>query len=94
MNMLGANGQLFGWSEATWLWLDQAGILVGDVMLVLTIAGGLWAWFSRDTLRRWFMANRFPAVGDTDENNETWSALVFTVSHSVVPCWVLERKRP
>jgi len=30
---------LFGWSDTTWLSLDQVGILFGDFMLTVTIAG-------------------------------------------------------
>jgi hypothetical protein len=90
MNLLGDNGQLFGWSEATWRLLDQAGILIGYAMLLLPIA----AWIGRNRIRDWLRRNRFPRVGGESGADTRWDALVFTVSRFEVPAWVLERHPP
>ncbi len=86
--------QLFNWSEQTWLYLDQAGILGGDIMLGLSIVGGAWAWMRRERIRRWFTRNRFPSVGGDAEPEQKWDALVFTVSRPEVPQWVFETLKP
>jgi len=86
---------IFDWSDQTWLCLDQAGILTGDVLMLITIAGALWAWLKREDMRRWFSRNRFPDVGGSFDDDETdWDGIVFTVSHSSVPEWVMKRCKP
>jgi hypothetical protein len=93
--MMGDNGQLFGWSEQAWLMLDQAGILLGNLTLLVSIIGAGWAWLRRESIRRWFTRNRFPEVGGTAEADAEWGALVFTVSmNEQVPRWVLQTLRP
>lgn len=94
MEIIGANGQLFGWSESTWLWLDQGGIIAGDVMITLTMVGGIWAWMSRESIHRWFRTNRFPSVGGLTDEPAQWDALIFTVSRPEVPEWVIQQTSP
>lgn len=91
---LGANGQLFGWSESTWLWLDQFGILLGDITLIIGVLGGIWAFTQRDRIRRWLRLNRFPLSGRETDPEETWDALIFTVSRDDIPQWVIDCKQP
>ncbi len=94
MNWIGQNQQLFGWSETTWLWLDQAGIIVGDIMLLLGIFGSIWAWLRRDSIRQWLRLNRFPINSETVDENDHWDAIIFTVSQHHAPQWVMNSKRP
>lgn len=94
MTLIGANGQLFGWAESTWLWLDQIGILGGDIMLVITVLGGIWAIINRNRIRAWLRRYRFPVAGDQAGSGETWDALIFTVSRADLPQWVIEQKTP
>jgi len=84
---------LFGWSDTTWLALDQIGILVGNLMLAATILGAAVGYFNRDRLRRWLTPNRFPTVG-ADMAGRQWSGIVFTVSKTEVPLWVIEQLKP
>jgi len=86
--------QLFGLSEQTWLYLDQFGILFGDLMLLVAIPGGLLAFFKRDAIRRWLWRNRFPKVGDLDGSQKDWDALLFTVSNPILPEWVIDCVEP
>jgi len=92
--LIGPNGQLFGWAESTWLWLDQIGILLGDIMLVVGIIGGIIAFVKRDSIRRWFTRNRFPVSGEELAEDERWDALLFTVSKADLPRWVMAQKKP
>ncbi len=92
--LLGTNGQLFGWSESTWLWLDQFGILLGDITLIIGVLGGIWAFAQRDRIRRWLRLNRFPLSGRETDPDETWDALIFTVSRAEIPQWVIDCKQP
>ncbi len=94
MSLIGANGQLFGWSEQAWLILDQLGILLGNLMFGVSVVGAAWAWFSRDKLRRWFQANRFPDPREITEEEQCWQALLFTVSRAEVPEWLIRRQQP
>lgn len=94
MSLVGANGQLFGWAASTWLWLDQFGILAGDLMICLSLAGVVWAWLRRDAIRRWFVTNRFPVVGEEAADEGRWDAILFTISRPEVPVWVLRQQRP
>ncbi len=93
--MIGDNGQLFGWSEQTWLWLGQLGTLSGNLMVVLSFTGAVYAWLRRDAIRLWFRTNRFPqAGGQTDASSEQWQGIVFTVSRPDVSSWVMSRIKP
>jgi hypothetical protein len=92
--LTGDNGQLFGWSQATWDLLDQAGILLGVALPTLTLLLGVLAWIKRDRLRAWLRRNRFPAVGGLVRKDARWTAILFTVSRKEVPTWVMQRTRP
>ncbi len=92
--LTGANGQLFGWQAHTWALLDQVSILLGLAMLLISLTGLVWAALSRDRIRRWLQRYRFPVAGSEAGEEETWDALVFTVSRSELPCWVMQQKRP
>lgn len=85
---------LFGWSEATWLFIDQIGILLGVAMGATWFFGILWAVFKPDTLRRWFTLNRFPNVGAELDDEQYRDAIAFTVSHKELPLWVIRSSRP
>lgn len=85
--------QALGWSEQTWLYLDQFGILMGDIMLLVSIGVGAVGWLRRDTIRNWFSKNRFPNIGGSPEDLN-WQGLIFTVSKEHLPCWVIEQIRP
>lgn len=84
---------LFGWSDGVWQTLDQFGILLGDFMLTSTLILGIVGFMRRNDIRRWLTRNRFPEVGGTPENTH-WEGLVFTVSKTETPRWVLEKVRP
>ncbi len=93
--MIGDNGQLFGWADSTWLWLDQAGILVGDLLMLITIGGSLLAFFKRDRIRQWLRGNRFPHIGsELEKVAGRWDGLAFTVSREEVPLWVMGQVKP
>ena len=94
MYFTGANGQLFGWAESTWLWLDQFGILLGDITLVVGVPSAIWAFFHRDAIRRWLALDRFPLSGREADDNAQWDALVFTVSRPELPEWVVKQRKP
>lgn len=87
------NQQLFGWSEQTWLMLDQIGILAGDIMLTLSVTAAIVGWLKRDYIRRWFGRNRFPHIGGRPEGGE-WRSLLFTVSREDLPRWVIQQLEP
>lgn len=90
----GALSPLFGWSEQTWLILDQVGILGAAVTVVLSWTGVALAWFKKDSIRRWLTSNRFPTVGGSPHDVNPWHGLIFTVSREEVPRWVMETIRP
>ncbi len=85
---------LFGMSEETWLLLDRLGILAGNLTFLFALGGGLWGFFKRESIRRWFALNRFPNVGAELSGERQWDALAFTVSHKELPLWVIEACRP
>lgn len=85
---------LFGWTEQTWLLVDQVGILVGNLVGFASIGLAVVGFLSRERLRRWFTRNHFPSVGRTDPGERQWDALVFTVSRTELPLWVAERHSP
>ncbi|MGR9046362.1 MAG: hypothetical protein ACU83N_13800 [Gammaproteobacteria bacterium] len=85
--------QLFGWSEQTWLLLDQFGILAGNVMLLISWFVFVVGWIKKDSIRHWLTRNRFPHIGGKPEGL-TWQAVIFTVSRYELPCWVIEQLQP
>ncbi len=93
--MIGDNGLLFGWSESTWLWLDQAGILMGNVMVLLSILGLIAGLVKRESIHRWLRTNRFAHVGEQVEHLAgRYKAVLFTVSNPATPLRVMERIKP
>jgi len=93
MSLIGDNGQLFGWSESTWLWLDQAGILAGDLLMVFSVAMGFVAWAHRERLRRWFRQG-LPLSDVEAGADDSWDALIFTVSRGELPELLIEGRKP
>lgn len=87
-------GNLFGWSDGVWLFLDQLGILFGDALLLLTYTGIIVGFLKRDRIRRWFTRNCFPEVGVHGIEGMAWDGIVFTVSHRETPYWVMKQLRP
>lgn len=86
---------LFGWSDAVWRLLDQAGILAGDLLMVTSVVAAIAGWLKRDQIRRWFRRNAFPDVGDELlPGDADWDGLVFTVSREDVPRWVMNQSHP
>ncbi|HFQ91602.1 MAG TPA: hypothetical protein ENK29_01840, partial [Chromatiales bacterium] len=93
--MIGENGQLFGLSAQTWLWLDQFGILFGNILILLTFIGAAAAFLRRDSLRRWLQAMRFRRVGERiSDVRGRWQGVIFTVSHEETPRWVIDMVEP
>lgn len=86
--------QLFGLPEQWWLYLDQFGILLGDITLAIAIPGSIIAFSKRDAIRRWLWRNRFPKVGELDGVQKDWDGLLFTVSNPILPEWVLSCVEP
>ena len=80
-------------SEPTWLVLDHFGILLGDILMTLTVVGGIIGFIKRNDLRSWLTRNRFPSIGGNPEHTR-WQGLVFTVSRIEVPLWVIEQVQP
>lgn len=91
MSLIGPNGQVFGWSESTWLLLDRGDTLLGLISGVVMFVLGIIGWFQRNRIRLWLLRNRFPHVGGAEK---AWEALVFTVSRSELPQWVIARLEP
>ncbi len=88
--LAGENGQLFGWSQETWLLWDQLGIFLGLLTTLLALAGALTAYLNRERLRRWWRGNRFPRVGQPSDE-QRYDGIVFLVSQSDLPPWVLDQ---
>ncbi len=84
---------LFGWSDQTWQTFDQFGILVGDIMLIISVGGLVYGFWKRNDIRAWLTRNRFPSIGGSPELTR-WQGLIFTVSRANVPIWVIEQVRP
>ena len=78
-----------------WFCLDRYGIIVGDFMMTITIAATIIGFFRRDSIRRWLVRNRFPDVGgEVITQTEPIDAIVFLVSKTEVPSWVLRKLKP
>lgn len=91
--LMGDNGQLFGWSETWWLLLDQMGILVGDVLMVVSIVMAFLGFVKRDAIRRWLRRNAFPEVGGEGIPRDR-DSLILTFSREELPRWVVHQLRP
>jgi len=84
---------LFDWNDHTWLILDQAGILVGDLLMLLSIGGAVYAFMERGNIRRWLYRNSFPKIGGKPDNRN-WRNIFFTVSNAELPLWVIGQLQP
>jgi hypothetical protein len=84
---------LFGWSDDFWKMLDQLSIIVGGALMLITIVGGFYGSIKLNKIRNWLTRNRFPGIGGSLEHTR-WQGLVFTVSRSDVPQWVITQVRP
>ncbi len=84
------NTNLFGWSDLFWQRLDQLSTLFGFITSLLTIAGVILAIVKREKIRRWLAGNRFPNTGGELPSSMSCDGLVFTVSKSELPIWVLD----
>lgn len=84
------NGNLFGLSSTVWHYIDQIGILLSYLPVVLLIV----ALFKRDALRRWLTRNRFPSMMGGLRETLRFDGIVFTVSNADVPRYVIEYLKP
>ena len=91
--LLGNNGQLFGWSDQTWLFLDQLGILLSNLFMVLSVIGAVLGIRHREAIRQWLHRNSFPQVGETNLPQDI-DAVIFTFSRGQLPRWVISQLRP
>lgn len=81
---------LFGLSDANWHTLDQIGVVLGYLPVLLIIV----ALFKRDALRRWLTRNRFPSGVSEIQEALNFDGIVFTVSNAEVPRHVIEQLKP
>ena len=81
---------LFGWSDTAWHYIDQVGVLLGYLPVLLIII----AFFTRNELRRWLTRNRFPSVIGEVQDALYFDGIVFTVSNADVPRHVIECLKP
>jgi hypothetical protein len=79
--------------EVVWRLLDRYGIVLGDLLMTITLLGGLYGFINRNNLRSWFSRNRFPGIGGNLEHTH-WQGVIFTVSRTEVPMWVIEQVQP
>ena len=78
-----------------WFCLDRYGIVVGDLLMTITIGAAIYGFIRRENIRGWFVRNRFPDVGgELIAQSEPIDAIVFLVSKTEVPRWVLRQLRP
>lgn len=87
-------GNLFGWSESLWLFIDRWATLFGLAMGVTWFLGLILALFNRESLRQWFFRNRFPNVGTHLAEDTHWDGMIFTVSRAELPLHVIRQLRP
>lgn len=84
---------LFGFSEQTWLLIDQWGILFGIAMFAVSAGGAVYAYTSRERIRQWLWRNRFPNPTELGDDHGAWDGLLFTVSRVELPQWVMQCTR-
>ncbi len=72
-----------------WTWLGR----ISDGISLILFLAGLVAYLKRENIRHWLTRNRFPKETGLD-NTIQFDALVFTVSKTEVPFWVIEQLKP
>ena len=78
-----------------WFYLDRYGIIVGDVLMTITIVAAVVRFIRRESIRGWLVRNRFPDVGgELVVQTEPIDAIVFLVSKTEVPSWVMRKVKP
>lgn len=78
-----------------WFCLERYGIVVGDLLMTITIGAAIYGFIRRESLRGWLVRNRFPDIGgELVAQSEPIDAIVFLVSKTEVPSWVLRQLRP
>jgi hypothetical protein len=82
-----------------WDVLQAINTVGGDLMMFAALGGGLAGYANREKIgekiRRWFTRNHFPKeVGHPLDDAIQWDALIFTVSKTEVPFWVIEHLKP
>lgn len=80
-------------SEENWLLLDRIGIFMGDILMILSLAGAIYGFITRNKFRNWLFRNQFPSIGGSLEHTQ-WQGLVFTLSRTEVPLWVIGQVQP
>lgn len=75
--------------------IDNAGIILGYLVSCLTAAVGLYAWYKRENVRRWFSRARFYGTGEefVVPVGEV-EAMVIPVSRREQPEWIIRHLRP
>ena len=75
--------------------MDRFGMVFGNLLIVITIFGSFVAFIRRDDVRAWLVRKRFPDVGGVlITQTEPIDAIVFLVSHTQVPSWVMRQLKP
>lgn len=74
--------------------MDQIGILLGFTSLLVTIVIAVIGFYKRDSIRNWLSGNRFPEIGGAVKDASEWDAIIFTVSRSSTPKWVIDTASP
>jgi len=81
-------------SSQAWEWINRGAAVAGIVTFIAWVAGLIVGIVNRDRIKRWLRTNRFPKVGGAPEHERSWRGIVFTVSRTDVPAWVVERCLP
>lgn len=87
-----SNGQLFGWSQSVWQWLDQLSIMLGLALTMFSILAVAVGFFNRDRIRRWLVR---PLSGSEISNDTiaNYQGMIFTVSHADLPIALIEKSK-
>ena len=74
-----------------WTWLGR----ISDCISLILFLAVFFAYLKRENIRRWLTRNRFPKeVGHPLGNDIQFDALIFTISRTEVPFWVIEQLKP
>jgi len=85
---------LFNWSEHTWALLDQIGIMLGLLLPIMSLLAAAWAFLKKEQIKHWFSRNQFPHIGQSTDASSRWDGLVFTLSQTETPKWVIKTRSP